>query len=201
MKKQVALSLAIIVLIIVAAGVSFVLMYNGLVKAEKGVEGAKAQVETAYQRRLDLIPNLVETVTAYAAHERQTFAAITEARGKAQGVLEGIATETSLNKEQMAKLTASQSELTGVLKTLFALVENYPDLRASANFLTLQDQLEGTENRISVARQRYNSAVRLYNTKVATFPRNLVASAFGFQQRDIYFEAADEAEKAVDVEF
>lgn len=201
MKKQVMLSLATISLIIVVVGISFVLIYNGLVKAEKGVEEAKAQIEVVYQRRIDLIPNLVETVKGYVEHERQTLIAVTEARSKAQGVLEEIGTEKSLSRKQMAKLSASQSELTSVLKTLFALVENYPNLKASTNFLTLQDQLEGTENRISVARQRYNFAVRFYNTKVATFPRNIVASMFDFQENPDYFEAAEEAKKTVEVKF
>lgn len=205
MKKQVMLSLATILLIIVVVGIvvgiSFVLIYNGLVKAEKGVEEAKAQIEVVYQRRIDLIPNLVETVKGYAEHEKQTFVAVTEARSKAQGVLEEIGTEKSLSRKQMAKLSASQSELTSVLKTLFALVENYPNLKASTNFLTLQDQLEGTENRISVARQRYNFAVRFYNTKVATFPRNIVASMFDFQENPDYFEAVEEAKKTLEVKF
>ena len=201
MKKQVMLSLAIIALIIVVAGISFVLMYNGLVKAEKSVEGAKAQIETVYQRRLDLIPNLVETVKGFAAHERQTLTAVAEVRSKAQGVLEGIATEKSLSKEQMAKLNASQSELTGVLKAFFALVENYPNLRANTNFLALQDQLEGTENRISIARQRYNFSVRHYNTKIATFPGNIVASIFNFEEKDDYFKAAEGAGEATKVKF
>lgn len=201
MKKQAMLPLVIILLIVAVAGIGFVLIYNGLVKAEKGVEEAKAQIETVYQRRLDLIPNLVETVKGYAKHEKETLIAVVEARNKAQGILEEIGAEKSLNKEQMAKLSASQSELTGVLKTIFALVENYPGLRASTNFLTLQDQLEGTENRISVARQRYNSSVRFYNTKVATFPRNIVASIFGFQEKDDYFAAETGGEKPVEVKF
>lgn len=201
MKKQAISPIAIIWLIIAAAGISFVLIYNGLVKAEKGVEEAKAQTEVLYQRRMDLIPNLVETVKGYAEHEKQTFLAVVEARNKAQGVLEEISTEKSLSKKQMAKLSASQSELTSVLKTLFALAEDYPDLKASDNFLTLQDQLEGTENRISVARLRYNSAVKLYNARVATFPRNIVAFMFGFEENPDYFEAVEEAKEPVEVKF
>lgn len=200
MKKPVMMSLAVILLIIVLVVISFVLMYNGLVKAEKGIEEAKAQIETVCQRRLDLIPNLVETVKGYAKHEKQTLTAITEARSKAHGILKEIATETSLNKKQLSELATSQTELTSALKTIFALVENYPDLKASSNFSALQNQLEGTENRISVARQRYNSAVRFYNTKVATFPRNIVASMFGFQKNTDYFEAVDGAKRPVKVE-
>ncbi|MHC4457217.1 MAG: LemA family protein [Planctomycetota bacterium] len=201
MKKQTILTLAIILFIIVVAGISFALIYNGLVRAEKVVEEAKAQIEVVYQRKIDLIPNLVETVKGYAEHERQTFAAVAEARSKAQRVLEEIGTEKSLSKEKMAKLSVSQSELTSALKTLFALVENYPNLKASTNFSILQDQLEGTENRISVARQRYNSTLRLYNTKVATFPRNIVAAIFGFQENPDYFEVAEELKKTLEVKF
>lgn len=201
MKKQVMLSLAIIALIIVVAGIGFVLMYNGLVKAEKGVKEAKAQIETVYQRRLDLIPNLIETVKGYAEHEKQTLIAVANARSKAQGVLGGMSAGKFLGQKQMTNLTTSQSELTSALQALLALVENYPDLRANMNFLALQDQLEGTENRISVARQRYNSAIKFYNTKVATFPRNIIASIFNFEENNNYFEAVEAAKKPVEVKF
>ncbi len=201
MKKCCRIWLIIVVVIIAVLCVSSVSMYNGLVKADKGTEEAKAQVETVCQRRLDLIPNLVETVKGYAKHEQETLVAVTAARSKAQGVLDEVKGQESLSKEQMLKLAASESELVTVMKRLFALAENYPDLRASTNFLTLQDQLEGTENRISVARQRYNSAVRFYNTNVATFPRNIVASMFGFEENDSYFEAAEGAKDVVEVKF
>jgi len=201
MKKCCGIWLIVVVVIIGILCVGSVSMYNGLVKADKGTEEAKAQVETVCQRRLDLIPNLVEAVKGYAGHEQETLVAVTAARSKAQGVLDEVKGQESLSKEQMLKLAASESKLSTVMKRLFALAENYPDLRASTNFLALQDQLEGTENRISVARQRYNSAVRFYNTKVATFPRNIVASIFGFEENDNYFEAAEGSKEVVEVKF
>lgn len=201
MKKQLLLTLIIIVGIIAVAGKSSILIYNGLVKAEKGVDEAKAQVETVYQRRLDLIPNLVETVKGYAKHEQDTLVAIAKARSKAQGVLEEIGTEKSFDQKTMTELTSSQSELSGALKSLFALVENHPDLKASTNYLVLQDQLEGTENRISVARQRYNSSVRYYDTKVATFPQSIVAFLFGFKEKRDYFEAVERSEESIKIKF
>jgi len=201
MKKNCMTWLILVVVVTAIVFVNSVGMYNGLVKADNGVEEAKAQVETVCQRRLDLIPNLVETVKGYAGHEQETLVAVTAVRSKAQGVLDEVKGQEPLNKEQMFKLVSSESELATVTKMLFALAENYPDLRASTNFLALQDQLEGTENRISVARQRYNSAVRVYNTNVAKFPRNIVASMFGFEENDSYFEAAEGAKEDVEVKF
>ncbi len=201
MKAQVGLFLIIgLVIILGVFGIGLILTYNSLVKSEKAVEEAKAQIETVIQRRLDLIPNLVETVKGYAQHEREVLLKVTQARAKAQGLLEKISSKKSLSKEDLTAISASQSELTKTLKSLFALVENYPDLKASTNFLALQDQLEGTENRIAVARQRYNYAVRIYNTKIKTFPGNIIAPMFGFGEKD-YFEAKDEAEEPVRVKF
>jgi LemA protein len=201
MKKKFFLYLIFVfIFIIVFGGIVIILNYNGIVKAEKAVEEAKSQVEVVCQRRLDLIPNLVETVKGYARYEKETLLAITNARSNAQGILEKIGKKQSLGKEDLAALTASQSELTRTLKSLFALIENYPDLKASSNFLALQDQLEGTENRISITRQRYNSGVRYYNTKIATFPRTIVASMFDFKQKD-YFEASKEAKEPAKVKF
>lgn len=202
MKSNTCLTVIIIVAAIaLVIGLGSAVTYNSLVRAEKLVDEAKAQIEVVCQRRLDLIPNLVETVKGYAKHERETLVAVSQARSKAQGILDALSAAKSMSKEQMAKLTASQSELTTSLKSLFALVENYPTLKANTSFVTLQDQLEGTENRISVARQRYNHSVRLYNTKVAMFPQNIVASVFGFEEKDNYFEAAEEAESSVAVKF
>ena len=198
---QVALFLVITMIVIIAVlGFWFIWVYNGLVKSEKAVEEAGAQIETVLQRRLDLIPNLVETVKGYAQHEREVLVAVTQARENAQGVLEEISGKKSLEEKDITALAASQSNLTSALKNLFALVENYPDLKASQNFLALQDQLEGTENRISVARQRYNYAARVYNTKINVFPGNIVAPVFGFEEKD-YFEAKEEAQEPVKVKF
>lgn len=203
MKKYIILFIFIVVaifLILLAIGLDFIIMYNGLVKAEKRVDEAKAQVEVLCQRRLDLIPNLIETVKAYAKHEKETLTAVSEARSKMQTVLKEIAVERYIKREQMARLNASESELSGSLKSLFALVERYPDLKASYNFVTLQHQMEGTENRISVARQRYNSIVRDYNTKTAKFPSNIVALLFGFEKKD-FFESSQEALKGIKAKF
>jgi len=201
MKAQVGLFLIIGLIIILGVfGIGLILTYNSLVKSEKAVEEAKAQIETVIQRRLDLIPNLVETVKGYAQHEREVLLKVTQARAKAQGLLEKISSKKSLTKEDFIALSASQSELTKTLKSLFALVENYPDLKASTNFLALQDQLEGTENRIAVARQRYNYAARIYNTKIETFPGNIIAPMFGFGEKN-YFEAKNEAKEPVKVRF
>jgi len=180
--------------------VTGVIIYNGVVKAEKQVEEAQAQIETLYQRRVDLVPNLVETVKGYAKHESQTFTAVAEARSKAQAVLQQTAGVNSLSKEQIKAVADSQLELGSTLKGLFAIVENYPSLRASTNFLTLQDQLEGTENRITVARERYNSSVRYYNTKLAVFPSNMIAGSFGFKEK-VYFEAKEDAKDSSKVTF
>ena len=197
MKKHHIL-LAVLVFVLLVPG-TFIVMYNKLVKAEKRVEEAKAQIDVACQRRLDLIPNLVEVVKGYAKFEKETLTAVTEARGKVQKVLQSMAGAKSINTEQMKELTASEKELKGSLISLLALAEKYPNLKAHTNFLTLQDQLEGTENRISVARLRYNSAVRLFNTKTVKFPSNIVASTFDFEEKD-YFEATEGAQKVVRVE-
>lgn len=199
-RRSIRVPIIVIVIILVAIVLSTVFMYNGLVKAEKRVEEAKAQVEVVCQRRLDLIPNLVEIVKGYAEHEKETLTAVTAARNKVQDVLEGMAEVKTINKEQMTELASSESQLSGSLTTLFALVENYPNLKASMNFLTLQDQLEGTENRISVTRQRYNSLVRFYNTKTAKFPSNIIAGMFGFKEKE-FFQAVEETQRAGKIEF
>jgi LemA protein len=197
MKKHYIL-LAALAFVLLVSG-TFIFMYNRLVSAEKKVEEAKAQIDVVCQRRLDLIPNLVEVVKGYAKHEKETLTAVTEARGKAQKALLSMAGAKSISKEQMKELTASEKELKGSLMSLFALAEKYPNLKAQTSYLTLQDQLEGTENRISVARLRYNNAVRLFNTKTVKFPSSIVASTFNFEKKD-YFEATEGAEKVMKVE-
>ena len=198
---QAALFLAIAFIVVIAViSIWFVLVYNGLVKSDKAVDEAKAQMEIVLQRRLDLVPNLVETVKAYAVHERETLVAVTKARSEAEGVLKGISSKKYLSKEDAVALAASQSHLMSRLRSLFAVVEKYPDLKASQNFLALQDQLEGTENRIAIARQRYNYAARVYNAKITVFPGNIVAPIFGFQEKP-YFEAEEKAQESVRVRF
>jgi LemA protein len=201
MKGQTVLSLIIVLILIFSiVGIVLVINYNGIVSAEKAVEESNAQISAVLQRRLDLIPNLVEVVKGYAQYEKETLIAITKARAGAQDVLDEIGKKKSLSKEDMAELAVSQAQLSGNLKSIFALVENYPDLRANSNFLALQDQLEGTENRISVARQRYNFDVRIYNTKISLFPGNIIAGLFGFNEK-IPFEAKEEAQEPVKVNF
>ena len=200
--KENPLLFLVIFLLIVVAGVSIFIIanYNSLVKAEKAVEEAKAQIATVCQRRLDLIPNLIETVKAYAKHERQTLEAVTLARRKAEEVVAGLNAKEQSASVDMAKLAASQAALSSALRNIFALAENYPSLRASANFMALQDQFEGTENRIAVARQRYNYAVREYNTRIETFPGVFIAPLFGYTEKEFY-EAKEEAYEPVRAEF
>lgn len=203
MKGQTNLFLIIFLVIVIAlVSVVIILNYNGLVKAEKVVEGSKAQIATVCQRRLDLIPNLIETVKGYAKHEKETLTAVTLARARAMGVLEDVGKEEGkgAGTPSMAQLAASQAALKHAVKGIFALAENYPNLRASSNFMALQDQFEGTENRISVARQRYNVAVRNYNAKIETFPGVFLAPMFGFGEKEFY-EAKEEAYEPVKAKF
>jgi len=191
----------IFVLVIVTAVALWVMaMYNGLAKSDEQVNVRWAQVEAVLQRRLDLIPQLVETVKGYVMHERETLVAITEARGKALGILQATGQTAPKSTKTMEELTAAMTALSNTSKSLFALVEQYPELKANTNFLTLQDQLEGTENRIAVERQRYNDAVRDYHARLRVFPSNVVAGMFGFEARE-YFESKAAAQDAVPVSF
>ena len=171
--------------------------YNGLVDAEAEVEKKWANVESVYQRRADLIPNLVATVKGYAEHEESTLQAVTDARTRATSITIDPATATP---EQMEAWMAAQDEVSGALGRLLAVAESYPDLKANQNFLQLQAQLEGTENRISVERQKYNEAVKEYNVMVRRFPNNIIASMFGFDAKSM-FEAQAGAEIAPVVVF
>ena len=171
--------------------------YNGLVDANAEVEKKWADVESVYQRRADLIPNLVATVKGYAEHEESTLQAVTDARTRATSITIDPATATP---EQMEAWMAAQDEVSGALGRLLAVAESYPDLKANQNFLQLQAQLEGTENRISVERQNYNEAVKEYNVMVRRFPNNIIASMFGFDQKSM-FEAQAGAEVAPVVVF
>jgi len=172
--------------------------YNALVTLEENVNQAWAQVSNQYQRRADLIPNLVETVKGYAAHEKETFAAVTEARAKIGQLT--VTPEVLNNPEAFARFQQVQGEIGSVLSRLMAISENYPQLKANENFLALQSQLEGTENRIAVERKRFNETVQMYNTTIRRFPTNILAGMFGFGKK-LYFEAQPGAEVAPKVEF
>ena len=172
--------------------------YNGLVNKQESVSESFGQVQSVYQRRLDLIPNLVATVKGYAQHEKSTLIAVTKARSMASQYMG----KTSMNNASNFKqFSASQSALSGALGRLMVVVERYPDLKANQNFLALQNQLEGTENRIAVARQRFNSSVKIYNTAIRQFPGNLVAKLSGGFEEKPYFQASKEAASAPKVQF
>ncbi len=171
--------------------------YNTFVAAEEEVESAWAQVENQYQRRADLVPNLVATVKGYAAHEQQTLEGVVEARAKATQITIDPAHATP---EQLAAFQSAQGELSQALGRLLAVAENYPDLKANENFRDLQAQLEGTENRIAVARQLFNETAKSYNKTIRRFPNNILAGMFGFEKKP-YFEAEEGAAKAPKVEF
>lgn len=189
----------LLIVLVVAAAIAIycVKVYNGLVAEQQGVEAAWSNVETQYQRRADLIPNLVSTVKGYATHEQQTLEDVVAARAAATSItLDG----SNMTPAQFEEYVEAQNKVTSALGRLIAVAENYPDLKANTSFLELQSQLEGTENRIAVARREYNDIVKQYNTRVVTFPRNIIASMFGFSQRE-YFAAAEGASEAPKVEF
>ena len=171
--------------------------YNGMVKMDEGVQAAWSQVENVYQRRADLIPNLVSTVKGYAAHEQETLEGVISARSKATQL---TVDSDNLTPERLAQYNKAQGELGAALGKLLAITENYPDLKANQNFLQLQSQLEGTENRIAVERQKFNETARKYNTAIRQFPKNIVAGMFGFEKKP-YFEAQEGAQQAPKVEF
>lgn len=178
-------------------GVLFAGGYNALVRLEEGVTAAWSQVENVYQRRLDLIPNLVETVKGYAAHESSTFQAVTEARSRALSARSGAVPS---DPAQFQKFQESQAALSGALIQLMAVAERYPDLKAGQNFLELQAQLEGTENRIAVERGRFNEAARAFNTRLRQFPMNILGGLFGFKAKQ-YFQSDPAAQVAPKVQF
>ncbi len=173
--------------------------YNKMVAREEGVKTAWSQVENVYQRRMDLIPNLVATVKGYAKHESDVFTKVTEARSKAGGVMQ-VSDEIINNPESFKKFQKAQSELGGALQRLLVVSENYPELKANENFRSLQAQLEGTENRITVERKRYNEQVKDYNVFIRSFPRSIIAGMYGFFPKQ-YFTADEGASKAPEVKF
>ena len=196
MKKSL-ISIAVVAVVLVAGFIWVKNTYNSLVSSSEEVSAAWAQVENVYQRRADLIPNLVATVKGYAEHESETLAAVVEARSKATSVT--ISPE-ELNEESIAAFQAAQNNLSGALGRLIAIAEKYPELKSSQNFSELQAKLEGTENRISVERQKFNDTALAYNKQVKMFPSNIVASIFGLEQKG-YFKAAEGAQNAPVVEF
>ena len=193
MKKSTIILIAVVAIVAIW-GVS---AYNGLVKMDESVNTAWSNVENQYQRRADLIPNLVNTVKGYAAHEKETFQAVTEARSKATQM--SISAD-ELTPEKMLEYQKAQGEVGAALSRLLAITEAYPDLKANENFKELQAQLEGTENRISVERRNFNEVARSYNTSIRTFPKTIIAGICGFDKRP-YFEAEEGANKAPKVKF
>jgi LemA protein len=171
--------------------------YNTMVSQDEGVKTAWSQVENQYQRRLDLIPNLVNTVKGYAAHEKETLEGVINARAEATKT---TIDPSNLNEESLKKFQAAQGELSSALSRLMVVMERYPDLKANQNFSELQAQLEGTENRITVERKRFNEVAQSYNTYIRSFPNNILAGMFGFFPK-AYFTADAGAEKAPKVEF
>ena len=191
-KKHLGLFITLgVVFVIVAWCVSG---YNGLVQMDEGVQNKWADVETQYQRRADLIPNLVNTVKGYAAHEKETLSEVVKARSEATSVKFDA---ENMSAEQMAAFQKAQSGVSSALSKLLMVVEKYPDLKANQNFLELQSQLE---NRITVARRDYNAVAKEYNSTVRKFPKNIIAGMFGFEKK-AYFEAEQGAEKAPAVQF
>lgn len=183
--------------ILALVAIYFMVSYNGLVSKNEEVDSAWQNVESDYQRRLDLIPNLVNTVKGYADFEKSTLQAVIDARSKATQVKIDA---NNLNAESLKTFQEAQGAVTSSLNRLLVTVEQYPNLKASQNFLELQAELAGTENRIKVSRNDFNNAVKTYNKSVKSFPSNLVAGLFGFEPRD-YFQADAGAEKAPEVKF
>lgn len=196
-KKGLWITIAIVV-VLFTAGYSWIKgSYNTMVTKDEGVKTAWSQVENQYQRRMDLIPNLVNTVKGYATHEKETLEGVVNARAQAT---QTTIDPSNLTEESMKKFQSAQGELTNALSRLMLVIERYPDLKANQNFSELQAQLEGTENRISVERKRFNETAQGYNTYIRSFPTNILAGMFGFHPA-AYFTADAGADKAPKVEF
>ncbi|MGY6741637.1 MAG: LemA family protein [Cecembia sp.] len=195
--KKALIPILIIALIGLFVYVKAVGVFNMFVQNEETINGTWAEVETQYQRRADLIPNLVNTVRGYADFEQETLTGVIEARAKATSI---NLNADELTPEKLAQFQQAQDQLSGALSRLLVTVERYPDLKANQNFLELQAQLEGTENRIAVARRNFNQSVQSYNATLRTFPNNLFAGWYGFERKG-YFEAAQGAETAPTVQF
>ncbi len=195
--KRSYIVIAVIVLLVIIVYSSFKGSYNNMVSYEENIKSQWSQVENVYQRRADLIPNLVNTVKGYAEHEKEALSAVVEARSKATST---NINANNLSPEQLQEFQNAQSGLSSALSRLMVVVERYPNLKANQNFLELQAQLEGTENRIAVERRKFNETVRNYNTFIRKFPKNIYASMFNFEEKP-YFEAEEKAEEAPVVEF
>ena len=186
-----------LIVVIGAIAIWLISSYNGMVKMDEEVSSAWSNVENQYQRRADLIPNLVNVVKGYASHEKETFEAVVSARSKATQV---TVDPENLTPEKLQEYQKAQGELGATLGRLLAITESYPELKANENFKELQAQLEGTENRISVERRNFNEIARKYNSSIRSFPRSIIAGMFGFETRP-YFEAEEGANKAPEVKF
>ncbi len=181
--------IGVLVLIALIAGSTLIGDRNDLVQERESIKGAMSQIDTDLQRRNDLIPNLVETVKGMAGHEQSVIDSVTKARAQMAGA------------QTPAEKVAADGQLTSALSRLLVVVENYPNIKANENFLRLQDELAGTENRIAISRRRYNETVQKYNTDISLFPQNIAASMFGFQREDAYFKADEAAKEAPKVKF
>ncbi|MFA7331150.1 MAG: LemA family protein [Candidatus Delongbacteria bacterium] len=198
--KKTWIILAVVAAVLLWAVLSSVGTYNRLVTQEEGVTSQWGNVENVYQRRADLIPNLVETVKGYASHEQETLTGVIEARAKATQVTAQLTPEAMNDPKTLAKFQAAQGELSSALARLMVVVEKYPDLKANQNFLDLQTQLEGSENRIAVERRMFNDLAKEFNAGIRRFPASLIAGIAGLQKH-AYFEAAEGAEQAPKVDF
>ncbi|MBW1850415.1 MAG: LemA family protein [Deltaproteobacteria bacterium] len=187
-QKTILIVVGILVLIIVIPFMFLKGTYNGLVTMDESVKGAWAQVENQLQRRYDLIPNYVETVKGYAAHEKEVFVKVTEARSKVAGA------------GKISEKIQANNELSSALSRLLVVVERYPELKANTNFIRLQDELAGTENRIAVERRRFNETVKAYNIKIRSFPTNIIGGMFGFEKA-LFFEVPKERQETPKVKF
>ena len=196
MKKSVII-LLVIALIVVALIGSVTKSYNKMVSMDESVSSQWSQVENVYQRRADLIPNLVNTVKGYASHERETLEAVINARAKATSV---TVDPSKLDAASIQNFQEAQSGLSSALGKLMVVMEQYPDLKANQNFLQLQEQLEGSENRITVERMRFNDSAKSFNTYIRKFPQNIISGMFSFEKK-AYFEAEKGSEKAPEVKF
>ncbi len=195
MKKTIGIIIGVVVVCVML----FSCTYNKMVGLDEAVTASWAQVQNQYQRRLDLIPNLVSTVKGYAKHEESVLTEVTNARSKAGGVIE-VTADVLNDPEQFKKFQQAQDQLSTSLQRLLAVSESYPDLKANENFLALQTQLEGTENRIATERKRFNETVQTYNAYIRRFPNSVIAGMFHFERKQ-FFAASDEAQNAPKVEF